>query len=439
MRLPKMSFIAAGDFLASRLVPMDCEGFQDIARYVQQADARFFNLETTLHWGGIPGNQFAGGSNHRSDPRVLRIAEDFGFNMTSFANNHTFDYGYEGLEATLQVLDESEMVHTGVGRNLDEASAPVYLDTKNGRVALIAMTASFCNIASMAGRQSRRVPGRPGLNPLRVTEYIEVTPEQFAILDQVSENSGINADIAIARAEGYVTSAASKTAVQMGYHPLRYVLGEKLQYHTECNKTDMARLETAIAQARTQADYVLVSIHAHQTGGTAKECVPAFLEEFAHRAIDLGAAAVIGHGPHLLRPMEIYNGKPVFYSLGDFVIHNENFEYMPEDYYNQYGLTSDAPMNELYRRRSKDYTRGLLTDRRMLESVIPYFEMEDGKLTRLELYPIEMGFDEPRYRTGNPRFSKDHGIIERFAEMSKAYGTKITVDERGYGVVELPE
>ena len=119
------------------------------------------------------------------------------------------------------------------------------------------------------------------------------------------------------------------------------------------------------------------------------------------------------------------------------MLHNENFDYMPEDYYNKYGLTSDAPMNELYRRRSKDYTRGLLTDRRMLESVIPRFEMEDGKLTWLELMPIELGFDEPRYRVGNPQFSADHGIIQRLTEMSAPYGTRITVNEQGFGIVEL--
>jgi poly-gamma-glutamate synthesis protein (capsule biosynthesis protein) len=438
MKTPKMTFAAAGDFLATRLVPMDCEGFPEITEYLSKADARFFNLETTLHRGGIPGNQFAGGSNHRSDPKVLKLAEGFGFNMTSFANNHTFDYGYEGLEATLQELDATDIVHTGVGRNLDEAAAPVYLDTKNGRVALVCMTASFCNIASMAGRQSRRVPGRPGLNPLRVKEWIELPPEQFAVLKQISEESGVNADIAIARAEGYVTSSVSDVEVTFGHHPLKYTLGNKAQYHTMCNMDDLNRLEASIQQAKSQADYVLVSIHAHQVGGTAKESVPEFLQEFAHTAIDAGACAVIGHGPHLLRPIEIFEGRPIFYSLGDFVIHNENFDYMPEDYYNLYGLTSDAPMNELYRRRSKDYTRGLLTDRRMLESVIPRFEMEDGKLTKLELYPIEMNFDQPRYRTGNPRFSADHGIIERLAEMSKPYGTTITVNEQGMGIVELP-
>lgn len=78
-----------------------------------------------------------------------------------------------------------------------------------------------------------------------------------------------------------------------------------------------------------------------------------------------------------------------------------------------------------------------MRDRRMLESVIPYFEMNDGKLTKLELMPIEMHFDDPVWRSGNPRFSNCHGIVERLAEMPAPYGTKITVDDRGYGVVEV--
>jgi hypothetical protein len=75
----------------------------------------------------------------------------------------------------------------------------------------------------------------------------------------------------------------------------------------------------------------------------------------------------------------------------------------------------------------------------MLEAVIPYFEMEDGKLTYLELMPIELNFDRPVWQSGNPRFSKEHGIIARYAEMSAPYGCKITVDERGYGIVELKQ
>lgn len=436
MKLPKMTFAAAGDMVLQRLIPTDFPGADGIRRYLEKAEVRFFNLETVLHRGGPWGNQFNGGSYHRSDPRVLEIAKDLGFNLTSFANNHTFDYGYGGLESTLVALDKAGLVHTGVGRNLDEAAAPVYLETREGRVALIAMTASYCNEAALAGKQSRRVVGRPGVNALRQEEWVDVPESHFTVLRDIAENSGINAQAAISRAEGYMP-LQEKNEVAFGNQKLKFIPGQKLQYHTKCNAEDMARLEQSICQAKTQADYILVSIHAHQVGGTEKECVPAFLEEFAHTAIDLGAHAVIGHGPHLLRPLEIYNGKPVFYSLGDFFLHNESFDYHAEDFYTKYGLTSDDPLCEVYRKRSRNYTCGLLTDRRMLEAVVPYFVMEDGELTHLELLPIELGFDEPRYRTGNPRICTDRGIIERYAGMSAPYGTKITVNAEGIGIVDL--
>ena len=63
--------------------------------------------------------------------------------------------------------------------------------------------------------------------------------------------------------------------------------------------------------------------------------------------------------------------------------------------------------------------------------------MEDGELTHLELLPIELGFGEPRYRLGNPKVRTDCNIIERLAEMSADYGTKIRIDERGFGIVDL--
>ena len=75
--------------------------------------------------------------------------------------------------------------------------------------------------------------------------------------------------------------------------------------------------------------------------------------------------------------------------------------------------------------------------KRMMEAVIPYFEIEDGKLVQLELLPIELGFEEPRYRIGDPYVCTDRGILERLAQMSEPYGTKITVDDRSFGIVEL--
>ena len=422
--------------LIQRLISTEYEGFCEVSDYIKKGDARFFNFESIIYREGIWGNQFNGGSYHNSDVRTLKIAREYGFNMMSFANNHTFDWGYGGLISTLDALKNTDLVHAGVGMNLDEAAAPAYLETPTGRVALISMVSSIAGAAAMAGRQSRRTPGRPGVNALRTNNYIEVTKEQFDILHEIAETSGINDSIAISRAEGYVALKTDNSSVELG-HMGKFRLGEKTKYHSVLNEKDMARLERAIYEAKSQADYILVSIHGHEVTGNAKENPAEFLVEFAHRAIDMGAHAVLGHGPHLLRPLEIYKNRPIFYSLGDFMLHNESVTFAPEDMYEKYGLTSDDPLCDIYRKRSRDYTVGLLTDRRMMEAVIPYFEMEDGELTHLELFPIELGFGEPRYRLGNPRPCTDRGIIERLAQMSEAYGTKITVDERGIGIVAL--
>ena len=441
MKTPKMSFTAAGDMLIQRMVPKDYEGGAQLQEYIRRGDARFFNLDTTVHRGGHFGNQFNGASYLRADPEVLNVAHDYGFNMLTFANNHTFDFSYGGLEATLRAVTESGFVHAGVGMNLDEAAGPAYLECRHGRVALIAMASTMAspnNHAAMAGRQSRRVVGRPGVNGLRVTEKIEVAPEQFAVIRDVIESSGVNAYNNILRKEGYINSPLADGEIPLG-EMIDFYCGEKNQYHTYPNAEDMSRLEKSIQEAKAQSDYILVSIHAHELAGDSKETPGEFLVDFAHRCIDMGAHAVLGHGPHLLRPVEIYKGCPIFYSLGDFILHNESMTHAPEDMYAMQGLTSDAPICEIFRRRSANYTRGLLSDHRMMESVIPYFEMEDGRLTHLELLPIALGVEQPRYRNGNPFFAPDRGIIERLAEMSAPFGTRITVNEEGLGIVALEE
>lgn len=434
-----MKFAVAGDMAAQRRIHPDSCGFSEIREYLRRADAAYVNLETTLHRGEYHANQFSGGSYLRADPETMEDVLAYGFNLLSFANNHSMDFDRGGLMATKKAVDEYGVVNAGAGANLDEAAAPAYLETPNGRVALIAAVSTMgtplsASLSAMAGKQSRRFPGRPGVNGLRIDAHIEVTQEQLDVIRQISRLSKINAQQDIERAEGYFPPLPEGTAV---LKDLSFRLGDATRYVTKPNAEDMRRIEGAICEAQMQADYVLVAIHSHEISGDSKEQPAAFLEEFAHRCIDAGAHAVIGHGPHLLRPLEIYKKRPIFYSLGDFAIHLESIPFAPEEMYAKQGLTSDDPMRELFRRRSADDTRGLMRDRRMFEAVIPYFEMENGELTALELMPIELQFEQPMWRRGNPRFSAEHGIIEHLAELSAPYGTRIRIDERGYGVADL--
>ena len=82
---------------------------------------------------------------------------------------------------------------------------------------------------------------------------------------------------------------------------------------------------------------MIVSLHCHESG--ANRSVPAdFIPIFAKAVIDAGADVFVGHGPHVLRGIEIYKGKPIFYSLSNFIFQNETVLRMPEDSYEQYSL-----------------------------------------------------------------------------------------------------
>jgi hypothetical protein len=84
-----------------------------------------------------------------------------------------------------------------------------------------------------------------------------------------------------------------------------------------------------IERAKQMATIVIVTVHAGGEGeaaGGTPEADEYFMNEyrgnirkFSALVIDAGADAVFGHGPHLIRPYEIYHGKPIFFSLGNFV------------------------------------------------------------------------------------------------------------------------
>ncbi|WP_244982156.1 CapA family protein [Corallococcus exercitus] len=75
-------------------------------------------------------------------------------------------------------------------------------------------------------------------------------------------------------------------------------------------------LREDIAAARAQADIVLPFFHWGIEGNTTPE---PYQVRLAHAAIDAGAAGVLGSHPHVLQSMELYQGRPVVYSLGNFV------------------------------------------------------------------------------------------------------------------------
>ncbi|MES2623142.1 MAG: CapA family protein [Patescibacteria group bacterium] len=83
------------------------------------------------------------------------------------------------------------------------------------------------------------------------------------------------------------------------------------------NIMNTPRLREDVAAARPQVDVLIISMHSGVEYVTAHANTKQ--TDFAHAAIEAGADMVIGHHPHVLQPMEIYKGKYIFYSLGNFV------------------------------------------------------------------------------------------------------------------------
>lgn len=415
-----MKITAVGDCAIQKNLPRYYDGFDEIKNYICRGDIRFFNLETTVCEDCYPA-KYSGGTWLRTEKNVISDLKDFGFNVTTTANNHCMDFAVNGFLQTLENVKSAGFLNSGAGRNLAEASRPSYINTPSGRAAVISCTADFSPGAE-AGEQSRDFIGRPGINSLGIKEVVYVRNDDLKALNEIADKTKLNAEMLDDQKHGYLLPP-EEGEVRFGNMIFR--LGEP-KVLSEVSKTDLKRIKTAISDAKFQADTVLVSVHSHCFEGETLETTPEFLKDFAHMCIDEGAHAVIGHGPHLLRPFEIYNGLPIFYSLGDFILHLENCKIIPYDFYQKYGVAPEEGVYEVFKSRTRDFTIGLQRNRAMTESVIAFFEIEDRELKSLEFMPVELGFGMKHSSFGWPRKATENSILSRFSEMSK-----IDISENG--------
>jgi poly-gamma-glutamate synthesis protein (capsule biosynthesis protein) len=218
----------------------------------------------------------------------------------------------------------------------------------------------------------------------------------------------------------------------------RFAVGDKAEVRTEPNKEDLAEIAAVVRNASRLADYTFVTIHAHE--GDANRTVPAqFLVAFARAMIDAGADFFVGHGPHVLRGIEMHNGKPIFYSLGDFIFQNETVLRLPSENYEPFNLGPDAGVADFNDRRYDHDKTGFPADREIWESVVAMPRWQGKRLVELALHPISLGFGKPRTERGRPVLADaatGKKILDDVVQRSAPFGTRIVVRE-GVGYVEL--
>jgi len=206
------------------------------APLLADADYRIGNLECPFATTGKPLDSKI--YSFRADPRVLGVLKGR-FDALAVSNNHSGDYGQAAFLETLDHLKNLGIVSFGGGRNLKEAHAPLWIEKRGLRIAVLGYN-------EFKPRSFEAGPYWPGI--------------------AWSEDSQVLADIHAARAGG--------------------------------------------------ADVVIPFMH----WGWERESAPTERQrKLARLMIDAGADAVVGGHPHVTQGTETYRGKPIIYSLGNFV------------------------------------------------------------------------------------------------------------------------
>jgi poly-gamma-glutamate capsule biosynthesis protein CapA/YwtB (metallophosphatase superfamily) len=423
---------AVGDVLGARRVSVLREPrFLALVDRVRAADVRFANLEMLVHGFGAPPAAESGGTYAVAEPFFVEELRWLGFNLLSRANNHATDYGIEGLLQTSTLLDAAGLLYAGVGRNLALARAPVYLDTAAGRVALLAASSTFAP-AGRAGAQRPDLQGRPGLNPLRHRTVYDVDSQALAALRGIAEALGLEER---RRQIEILSPRRPEDEGLLIFLDQRFRESERFGIATSANRSDLEDNLHWIGEARAQADWVFVSLHCHEFE-LHKEEPPAFAREFAHACIEAGADCFLGHGPHVLRGIELYQGKPILHGLGNFVFDNELVRFEPAELYEQFKLGPSSVPADVYAARTDHGSRGFPADPSFWESVLVSLRFEGSEIAELTLDPIELGYGLPRTRRGRPMLAtaeQGMAILGRLSRLSEPFGTQIEVrDGRGY-------
>ena len=111
--------------------------FAEVRRFFNGAHIVIGNLEGPLTTRGAPEQDKT--YVFRSPPdKVGQALRNAGFTAVSLANNHTLDFGADGLASTIEALDAVGIAHIGAGPNLKGARKPVILEAAGTRVALLA-------------------------------------------------------------------------------------------------------------------------------------------------------------------------------------------------------------------------------------------------------------------------------------------------------------
>jgi poly-gamma-glutamate capsule biosynthesis protein CapA/YwtB (metallophosphatase superfamily) len=440
------SVALVGDLMMNRRVHGFREpAFTALLDILRTADVGVANLETQINefelsWAQKPDSI----SWQVGSPECLDDLKWMGIRAVTTSNNHSYDYNEAGLLATMRHLKARGLPCAGGGMTLDDARAPALIDLPRGRVALFGATTTF-NELSAAGLARPDFPGRPGINALHHEKVHMVPRRVFDSLVEAKVELGYKEFEEVHRTFHPHRVERYDEATEVRFLGQKFRLADGYDTRTSCNRADLDGIKKWIRGATKQADWLIYSTHCHESGNTGelhevhRPTPPEFLIEFAHWTIDQGCHAFTAHGPHILRGIEIYKGRPIFYSLGNFIFNNDTVQRQPDPAYRRQGLGHEHTPGDWGAARSGDDTYGFPVDRMFFESVAAVCTYANRQLAEIRLFPVDLGFGRPMSQRGRPMLADRklaNEILEGLRRLSEPFGTRIQV-ENGVGVIKV--
>lgn len=417
------SLAATGDCLATRPLAPTLErdpGSAEVVALLRGATVAFGNMETSI----LDIRGFTGAPRTVEDwgmfgpPSVATDLAALGFRLMSRANNHAMDWGAEGMRETGRHADAAGIVHAGAGERLANARAPRYVETPKGRVGLVSMVSMPRWDQDAALDPFGEVPGRPGVNALRLQRTITVPPAALEALQELART---------------MEPWAEQRHAEVSVLDSRFVEGPAVEVHHEPDPDDLRQILRASRLGKQHADALVVSAHIHEEGPDAAT-PPPFLVDLARATIDAGADVFVGHGVHRLWPVEMHAGRPILYGLGNFIwsdlvegVHGGLFASAHASGAPLHPHATDADVNATLAGYVDDgYSRSVVA-----EAVF------GGGTWELRLHPIDLGLGGPLTNRGIPRTADPEtaaAILKHLQTISEPFGTTVVLQD-GIGIV----
>jgi poly-gamma-glutamate synthesis protein (capsule biosynthesis protein) len=133
-----------------------------------------------------------------------------------------------------------------------------------------------------------------------------------------------------------------------------------------------------------------------------------------------------------LRPLEFHRGRPIFYSLGNFIGQNELVAQLPADSYTEFRVPPDQTPSVVFDTRTQLDEKGFPSEGRYWETIVPRLRFAGGTLDSIDIHPVTLDLGHPPQRRGRPRLALGEdgaGILKRFATLCETYGTDSTIEQ----------